>query len=71
LPLLLLPQSVICFVVLALLGLAVVLVIFQPPISVWLAPSGTAPVWGRYVAPISIFVIAIYAATLALAPPRE
>ena len=39
---------------------AVWLVIFQPRISVWLAPEGSAPAWGKYAVPLGIFLTAIY-----------
>ncbi len=58
--LLLLPQTVFGFVVPAMVGFAVLLVIFQPRISVWLAPVGSAPAWGKYAVPLGIFLTAIY-----------
>lgn len=58
--LLLLPQSVFGFVVPVLVAFAVLLVIFQPRISAWLAPEGSAPPWGRYAVPLGIFLTAIY-----------
>ena len=58
--LLLLPQSVFGFVVPVLVALAVLLVIFQPRISAWLAPEGSAPPWARYAVPLGIFLTAIY-----------
>lgn len=58
--LLLLPQAVFGFIVPVLVGFAVLLVIFQPRISAWLAPTGAAPAWGRYAVPIGIFLTAIY-----------
>lgn len=58
--LLLLPQTVFGFIVPVLVGFAVLLVIFQPRISVWLAPEESAPTWGRYAVPLGIFLTAIY-----------
>lgn len=58
--LLLLPQSVFGIVVPVLVAFAVLLVIFQPRISAWLAPEGSAPPWGRYAVPLGIFLTAIY-----------
>ncbi len=58
--LLLLPQGVFRFIVPMLVGFAVLLVIFQPRISTWLAPTGAAPAWGTYAVPIGIFLTAIY-----------
>lgn len=48
------------FVVPALVGFAVLVVIFQPRISAWLAPTGSAPPWGKYAVPLGIFLTAIY-----------
>lgn len=58
--LLLLPQSVFGIVVPVLVAFAVLLVVFQPRISAWLAPEGSAPPWGRYAVPLGIFLTAIY-----------
>ena len=58
--LLMLPQTVFGFIVPVLVGFAVLLVIFQPRISAWLAPTGSAPAWARYAVPFGIFLTAIY-----------
>lgn len=58
--LLLLPQTVFGFIVPVLVGFAVLLVVFQPRISAWLAPTGAVPAWGSYAVPIGIFLTAIY-----------
>jgi len=58
--LLLLPQAVFGFVVPVLVAFAVLLVIFQPRISMWLAAEGSAPAGGRYAVPLGVFLTAIY-----------
>ncbi|MGA7910199.1 MAG: sulfite exporter TauE/SafE family protein [Candidatus Dormiibacterota bacterium] len=58
--LLLLPQTVFGVIVPVLVGFAMLLVIFQPRISAWLAPTGAAPAWGSYAVPVGIFLTAIY-----------
>src|ERR1700704_4823957 len=57
---LVLPQKVFGFVVPALVGIAVLLVIIQPRLSARLEREGTRPRWGRYVLPVGIFLTAVY-----------
>lgn len=55
-----LPQSVFGFVVPVLVGIALLLVIFQPWISRRLIPEGTAPAWTNYALAIGVLLTAIY-----------
>lgn len=55
-----LPQSVFGYVVPVLVGIALLLVIFQPWISRKLIPEKTAPAWSNYALAIGVLLTAIY-----------